>query len=195
MKCAKFDDFGAGRISAGEFAEHVRGCVEALLVAEKVAGHGAARREKRPSRRSIRTLFQWGHRWKVLVPAGAAAIVFLATATVLLLRISAPPSGILAHRALAKVELKEKEYTDAIDALEKLARPKIDAMDLQLVSLYRDRLAAIDAQIEKCRDALASNPANAHIRRYLLAALKDKQQTLAEVLGPENAMSQERRSS
>jgi hypothetical protein len=59
-------------------------------------------------------------------------------------------------------------------------------MDIQMMSLYRDKLAVIDAQIGKCRDALDSNPGNAHIRRYLLAALQDKHQTLADMLGSTN---------
>jgi len=54
------------------------------------------------------------------------------------------------------------------------------------MSLYRDKLAAIDAQIDKCREALDSNPGNAHIRQYLLAALQDKRQALADVLGSES---------
>jgi hypothetical protein len=73
-----------------------------------------------------------------------------------------------------------------------MAAPKIEAMDLQMVSLYRDKLAAIDSQIAKCREALNSNPANAHIRRYLLAALSDKRQTLTEILGPGKAAPDER---
>jgi len=55
-------------------------------------------------------------------------------------------------------------------------------LDLELDSLYRDRLGTIDAQIARCREALKSNPANAHIRRYLMAALRDKRETLTEVL-------------
>jgi len=46
-----------------------------------------------------------------------------------------------------------------------------------------DKLAVIDGQIEKCQEALERNPGNAHIRRYFLAALQDKKQTLAEALG------------
>ncbi len=122
---------------------------------------------------------------RVLIPAGAAALFLIIFAAVLVVRTATPASGILAARTLSKVESKEKEYLAAIGDLEKTARPKLAAMDLQMVSLYRDKLAAIDAQIDKCREALASNPANAHIRRYLLAALQDKRQTLADVLGAE----------
>jgi hypothetical protein len=72
------------------------------------------------------------------------------------------PSGILAGRLLANVEIKEREYSDAIAALEKLAGPKIEAMDPEMGSLYRGKLAVIDAQIQKCRDALSSNSGNAY---------------------------------
>jgi len=130
----------------------------------------------------LRAAFRNLRRPSFLVPAGVAAFCLFVVAAVLIVNAAAPRSGILAARALSKVESTEKEYLAAIAELEKTARAKLEAMDLQMVSLYRDKLAAIDAQIEKCREALASNPANAHIRRYLLAALQDKRQTLADVL-------------
>jgi hypothetical protein len=118
----------------------------------------------------------------LLIPAAAGAAFILALA-VLPPRPSDPASGLLDRRALARVDSQEKEYIRAIDDLEKRARPKISAMDRSLMSLYKDRLALIDAQIDKCREALEQNPSSAHIRRYLLAALQDKKQTLAEALG------------
>jgi len=51
-----------------------------------------------------------------------------------------------------------------------------------MMLLYREKLETIDAQIERCQEALAANPANAHIRRYLLAALQDKKAALADLL-------------
>ena len=133
------------------------------------------------------TLLRWLGDRRLLAPAGAAAFCLLAAATFLTLKGGLRPSGILAARALSRVESREKEYLAAIGDLERTARPKLEAMDLQIASLYRDKISSVDAQIEKCREALASNPANAHIRRYLLAALQDKRQTLADVLGPENS--------
>jgi hypothetical protein len=163
--------------------------IEAALVTEKAetaAPAAAPARGGGPARRRpLASLFGRIPR-QVLVPAGLTILLLLASAAALLLRVQASSSGLLARRALARVELKEREYTEAIGALEKLAGPKIEAMDLQMMSLYRDKLAAIDAQIERCREALASNPANAHIRSYLLAALRDKRQTLAQALGTED---------
>lgn len=124
-------------------------------------------------------------RWPVLVPAGAAIVLLVALGLPALRRPSAP-SLILAGEALAKVERTEKEYLGAIAALERQARPKMAAALSEEISLYEDKLAVIDSQIERCRRVLASNPANAQIRRYFLAALQDKRQTLADALGSMN---------
>ena len=121
------------------------------------------------------------HRW-ALVPAGAA-LVLLVVLGLRLLRMPSAPSGLLAGEALARVESTEKEYLRAIESLERQAGPKLAAMDLQEMSLYKDKLSVINTQIVKCRVALDSNPGNAHIRRFLLAALQDKRQTLSDVFG------------
>lgn len=88
---------------------------------------------------------------------------------------------ILTTSALQKVEQKEREYEKAIGDLEKLVESKFSKLDIDLMLLYRDRLETIESQIERCKEALAENPGNAHIRRYLLAALQDKRDTLQEV--------------
>jgi hypothetical protein len=170
--------------------------IEAALEAEKARGAAAAmpQEAQEARRRPFGALRNLGKRW-VLIPAGAAALSLIAVAAVLITRTAVPSSGILTARALARVESVEKEYLAAIGDLERMAGPKIEAMDPQMVSLYRDKLEAIDAQIAKCREALDSNPANAHIRRYLLAALTDKRRTLTEILGPGIAAPDERSTS
>lgn len=117
-----------------------------------------------------------------LVPASAILMVCVAFGIYFGLRSSRPDSGLLAQKALAKVEQKEQEYMEAIRELEEQALSRMADMDLELEFLYRDRLETIDAQIARCQEALSSNPANGHIRRYLMAALQDKKDTLAEVL-------------
>lgn len=215
MKCGEYQAYEAGRLTPQEIAEHARECadcaglaaldarldnelaalrearpapglwdrIETALGREKASGTAPARRSPPRDRRSIAAFFG---RPPILAAAGAAALLIIALGAVVLLDKAPAPSGILARRALADVELKEREHLAAIAALEKQAGPKIEAMDLQMASLYRDKLAAINAQIERCREALASNPGNAHIRRYLLAALQDKGQTLSDVLGTMN---------
>jgi hypothetical protein len=90
--------------------------------------------------------------------------------------------NLLAGEALRQVEKAEQEYVTTIDRLETAAMPQMLEMDTELTLLYRDRLAIIDTQILHCREALAENPRNAHIRRYLLLALQDKKKTLSEIL-------------
>lgn len=84
--------------------------------------------------------------------------------------------------ALEKVRDLEREYVAAIEELEQVARPRLDEMDLDLMLLYRDKIQTIDTQIARCLDALQGNPANTHIRRYLLLALQDKRETLQEIV-------------
>jgi anti-sigma factor RsiW len=214
MRCDQFEAHETGAMTAEEFARHIRDCSEcreqaalderldreiALLrhpvdagpvwvrIEKSLAEEKArrAREGERPEPERRKRIVFFTRRWPLFVPAGTALLI-LGVLGIGLFRKAASPSGLLARDALAKIEITEREYRYAIDALERQARPKIAAMDLQMMSLYKDKLAAIDAQIDKCRDALAGNPANAHIQRYLLAALQDKKQTLADVLGLRN---------
>jgi hypothetical protein len=129
-----------------------------------------------------------------LVLASAVLIVCIASGIYFGLTNTPPDSGLLAQNTLAKVEQKETEYIKAIQELEKQAIPQMADMDLKLAFLYKDRLETIDAQIAMCREALDLNPANVHIRRYLMAALQDKKNTLAEVLDMSTEKSESRRS-
>ena len=119
------------------------------------------------------------------LPAAAlgAGILLLGAGGYFLANARTPSSGILGDRVLARVERAEVEYVDAIAALASRSKPKFESLDVEIALLYRERLAAIDAQIARCRETLLRNPANARIHTYLMAALKDKQTTLLEVLG------------
>ena len=141
----------------------------------------------------------FGHpplQWRLLrlAPLAAALLAVVGIGLYLGIKSSTPSSGLLAKKALARVEQKEREYLRAIQELEKQALPHMADLNLDLVFLYRSRLETIDAQIEQCREALALNPANAHIRRYLMSALQDKKETLAEVLSLEGEGMKLRRS-
>lgn len=92
-----------------------------------------------------------------------------------------PDKGIIPMSMLEKLEERELEYMESIDELEAAAGEKMADMDLDLMLLYRDKLETIDAQIADCKEALSGNPANAHIRKYLFAALKEKKETLMDV--------------
>lgn len=93
----------------------------------------------------------------------------------------ADSSGLLSEKALKKVEKLEAAYMDAIAELEAVVEPCMEKLNIELALNYRDRLEAINEQIKRCKKELKENPGNRHIRRYLLAALQDKQQTLSEI--------------
>lgn len=118
-------------------------------------------------------------------PAILAVLAVAGLGLVLLTRIApkADASGLLDRAAIARVEKLERAHLAAIEDLERLALVRMEGQDLELRLLYRDKLETIDAQIARCREELALNPGNAHLRRFVLAALQDKQETLAEILG------------
>ena len=93
-----------------------------------------------------------------------------------------PATGLYTAEALEKVRDREREYAAAIEELEEIAGARMERMDAELALLYRDKIATIDTQIDRCLQALSGNPANTHIRRYLLLALRDKRETLEEIV-------------
>jgi hypothetical protein len=134
--------------------------------------------------------------WRIfkLAPAIVALFLVVWIGIYLIFENHNPSSGLMAQKTLTRVEKKEQEYVKAIQDLEKQAILKMADMGLKLVFLYRDRLETIDAQIKQCQEALAFNPANTHIRRYLMMALQDKKETLVELLNPKNENKKSRRS-
>ena len=110
----------------------------------------------------------------LLVAAGLGSYTYF--------RSDSEPPRLFSKSALERVEKREQEYILAIEDLEREASVQLSRMDLDLMRLYRDKIETIDAQIARCREALRKNPANVHIRRYLLLALQDKRKTLQEIV-------------
>ena len=92
-----------------------------------------------------------------------------------------PDKGVVTIGMLEKLDEKEQDYLESIEELEGATQEKMAQMDISLMLLYRDKLEMIDEQIAECKEALADNPANAHIHKYLFAALKEKKETLKEI--------------
>jgi hypothetical protein len=201
MSCPEAERYEKGELSEAEFERHAAncsGCREVLRLEAEIMSR--AKELRRPVQapglwsRIERSLEEEAAKERARAPflarlfrlAPAAALILAVAGLALYFGLrkhpSSVPSGILSNSALARVEQTEKEYLKAIEDLEKQAQPQMDGLDLELSFLYRDRLETIDAQIRRCREALESNPGNAHIRRYLMAALQDKRETLAEVL-------------
>lgn len=83
---------------------------------------------------------------------------------------------------VSEVERAEAAYEKAIDRLDAEARPQLDAPAMPLMSSYREKLLVLDNAIAELREEAGQNPANAHLRRQLLAMYQEKKETLQEVL-------------
>lgn len=204
MSCHKFKKYEFGKLSQSEFQQHLKTCASCQeRIQQDTRLLSLAKSLKRPVEsphlwdrieKSLREEQRKGKhaevkisRWSLLrlLPAAAAVLLIVIVGFYFLLKPETGKSGILTESALAKIEKKEKEYIEAIEELEEQTLPKMAEMNLELMLLYRDKLETIDDQIEQCKEALSENPANAHIRRYMLAALQDKKQTLKELLESE----------
>ena len=205
MKCNRFRDYELGKMDAEAFVHHSRECAlcreEAALDArlmERVhelrdpvhAPHLWTRieaglqeeKKSRDLRRPHRAPVFWNLFFNPWF-AAAAAIILVGVSLTLFFSLNEPTlsKGHLAKKALKRIESRENDYISAIEELEKNVRAKLTDMDFKMMALYRERLETIDTQIERCRRALELNPANAHIRRYMLAALQDKKMTLTQI--------------
>ena len=201
MNCIQFKKYETGKTGDREFRQHLNTCafcreqvqldnrlmslttslkepVRSPRLWERI--EDTLKKEEQISRKSaVSRVFTGPFSF---FPAAAVILLALAVAAFFLLTTEKHSPGLLHQSALKKVEKKEKEYVKAIIELEKQTLPKLADMDLELMLLYKDRLETIDDQIKRCKEALSINPANTHIRRYMLAALQDKKETLHELL-------------
>lgn len=201
MSCDFYRQHELGEIDDDGFEQHARDCAQCRELIEldvRLLEHAKSlqrpvaapllwakienslRAEQHSQRRKVMEIF--GRRRSVVLRLAAVVVLALSAGVYFFSRPEPSSSRLLARAALQKVEAKEKEYQEAISELERQAQPRLTTLEVDLMLLYRDRLETIEAQILRCKDAAARNPANAHIRRYLLAALQDKQQTLRELV-------------
>ena len=117
----------------------------------------------------------------------AAALLVLVVVTVVAWRISRTgpelySQGFLNNGAVSEVERAEAAYQKAIDKLEAQAKPQLGPDSTPLMASYREKLLVLDNAIDELRAEAGQNPANAHLRRQLLAMYQEKQDTLQEIL-------------
>lgn len=204
MNCDQFEKYETGKIDSREFREHLKICsycreqeqLDTWLMnlsrslKEPVQSPGVWERIEHTLTKEEQ------QRRKPMVLNSKRSFVYYALAAVILIAVAVGiyfwliqekhEPGLLTEAALKKVESREQEYIKAIEELEKKAIPRMANMNIELMLLYRDRLETIDDQIDRCREALSENPANTHIRRYMLAALQDKKETLMELAAGDN---------
>ena len=206
MSCNIYKKFTNGQLTEEEFFAHAHTCPECKQAWEFEQQLAAQIKEFRTSQPSP-SLWQdirarlLAEKRKRFSPAGSKfqqffrtfsarpAWQFAAAGAMLIIIIIgilnyAPRSSehFISNRTLARVEQKEREYEQAIAELEKEAMPELNLADTELLLLYRDKIETINSQIQRCKEALAQYPHSVSIRKYLLAAYKEKKETLQEVL-------------
>lgn len=201
MICDRFAKYERGEIRERDFLQHLDTCASCRRQAEQdaelmdliklikrpvAAPHLWDRIEKSLSiegrRGGKHHIFDLNRKTLVIMRIAALLIVAMTIGFYLWPRQEKGGIKLLDQSILKRVEKRETAYMDAIVELEQKAEPVLAQFDAELLLLYKDRLSTIDAQIERCREALVKNPANAHIRKYMLAALQDKKETLLEIL-------------
>jgi len=203
MPCNHYKKFALGKMGQEAFRKHARSCSVCRDLMEKDADLlSLAKSLKQPvhapllwSRieRSLdsearsteqKRVLRFPRRTYAVLRFAAVLVVVVTLGVMMWTKSQREPSAskLLAQSALEKVERQERAYLKAIEDLEKMVQPRMSRMDVELALLYRDKLETIDTQIQRCREALADNPANAHIRRYMLAALQEKTKTLREIM-------------
>ncbi|MFC1569389.1 hypothetical protein ACFL4L_04080 [bacterium] len=200
MHCDGFQKYQLGKWSEQKFLDHIKTCLNCAEAEKKDhdlldlarslktevnaptlwARIGSAIQQNIEQKEGYGLKSRWGRhplfRMAAVLLLGIGLGLFLKSGLLL------TQSGILSDSVLKRVEAHERVYESAIADLETEAGQQLVEMDFELMLLYRDRLVTIDEQIHECKTELTRNPANAHIRRYLLAALKDKKETLNEII-------------
>jgi len=132
--------------------------------------------------------------WLRFLPVGALVALFvIATAGLWVFRNSGgrdplasrwetTRDPILADAAADEVEAAEKGYVESIEKLSRLAAPKLQAATSPLAVNFREKLAVLDSAIADLKSSIEQNRYNTHLRRELLAAYREKQRTLQDLM-------------
>ena len=196
MSCQKFEEYLKEQLDQDKFKIHIESCDECKKAFSddiKIMNHTKAMSDELvvpdlwPSieeniKKDNPVILKFKTTKRLLL---AAAASFLIITSIWLFNINTsdkPSTRILSEQALQKVIEAESSYMEAIDELENLAYTELEETSEPLAQLYRNKLSLIDRQIQNCKEALETNPANSHIRQYLMAALQDKRETLEEIL-------------
>ena len=131
----------------------------------------------------LNSLGSMGFHWQT---AAALALLIVVTGTATWIAIKpgkrVDDPHFLQRSTVSEVERAEAAYEKAIDKLDAQAKPQLDPPATPLMASYREKLLVLDNAIEELRAEAGQNPANAHLRRQLLAMYQEKQETLQEVL-------------
>lgn len=191
MTCERYEEYSQGAIEERRFADHASGCSKCQQLLAEDQKLLALAAQLRPRRRVDermwenveaalgrarwrRTGWRFGRIAAVLVAGlGIWRLVSLEEAHEPLL---------LNAEELSYAEQAEQACVAAIEALSAQAAAEGTPGDEEAGRLFSLRVAAIESHLRQCRDVASQNPGNAHVRRYLLAALQRKEAVFREML-------------
>jgi hypothetical protein len=200
MSCDFYEQHELGKLEKKEFQEHMKEC---RICQEAVLQDNLLMQDAKKLKVSVHAPLLWNRIHQDLqnektgaakvqplkIKVGRSMVLKIAASILIAIIISgyfvlqttSKSSPLLTENKLKEVEKLEESYEQAITELEEIVKPKMASINIELVLNYKDRLETIDEQIKLCKEELKLNPANTHLRRYLLAALMDKKQTLIEI--------------
>ncbi len=123
-----------------------------------------------------------------LATAAATLVVLMTVASLWLYRgMRFTPTNVQSSQAQEtqvsnEVRIAEQNYLQAIEDLEKISQARMAQMDPSVKGVLEDNLATIDYYIDKCRETVKNEPANALAQRYLLEAYRKKVDLLASIV-------------
>jgi hypothetical protein len=191
------------------FSRHAEGCAacgQELALAESIGAAAPSLRKEWPSpglEMRIRTALLAESRAKARLSPGAwvslAAAASLAVgllvrafliaptpasreAQIAVPAIDAESQRLLTEKAAAEVDQAEEAYVRSIDALHKLAEPRLQDAASPILANYREKLLLLDSAIAECRTQVERNRFNAYLRLELLSLYREKQETLDSLL-------------
>jgi anti-sigma factor RsiW len=160
---------------------------------EKISGALAGPRIEEPAGRAVwrerpaRAFFLSRH---PLWSAAAAALVLVVGGLALTQpwRSGLPAgSGSADTYTLAKLDEAKGYYRQAIKALGEAVAGQKGSLDPRLAAAFNKNLAAMDASIEACQQAVRRDPGNLENQNFLLAAYQDKVELLTNLIAVKRA--------
>lgn len=197
MSCRFYEKFFLGQITESAFKKHIKRCQECQLMVEqdeqvesmvrdmKNVFHpdvlwnnieSSLIREKEKKERDI------GVQRMTYTILRMAAIIIITILTGIIVNKKYFHSSVqlLSDKSVQQYMSKEKKYMSVIEDLEKNVQFSLSDGNIDKQFRYKEYLETMDSQIRDYHDVLLKNPANAHIRSYLIKALRDKKQILEE---------------
>jgi len=196
MNCRFYEKFSLGKITKKEFEQHLKHCTECQRMVKQD--------EKIESLvRDIKTVFHPDKLWKniessVITEQGisksnsnvyrmtfkimraAAVLIIILLAGVIIKDYLDPQPPLLSDNSLQQYINEENICIQTIEDLEKNVQFSLNNGNIDQQLRYKEYLETVNSQIIEYYQALDKNPANTHIRNYLIQALKDKKQVLED---------------